>query len=104
MLCAITSVGRFVSAITRAMVNVLPEPGDPEQDLVLVAAVQALDQLGLCARLIAAQLEVGDELKVVGQGGHVTSGIQGQARIPNRTTRRATAEPAGSAGLEERRV
>ena len=64
----------------------LARPGDPEQDLVLVAAVQCLDQLSLRARLIAAQLEVGDELEVVGQGGHVTSGIQGLARIPNRTT------------------
>ena len=49
----------------------LARPGDAEQDLVLVAAVQPLDQLGHGAHLVAADLEVADEVKAVVKRRHV---------------------------------
>ncbi len=73
--------------MTRAMVNVLPDPVTPSSTWCLSPRLSAVDQFALRARLIASQLEVGDELEVVGQGGHVTSGMRALARIPNRTTR-----------------
>ena len=39
---------------------------DPEQHLVPISAVESLDELRLRARLIAAELEVGDEMESVG--------------------------------------
>ena len=45
--------------------------GDAEQDLMTVAAVETLDELGNRARLISRQLEVGDEVEAVVHGGHV---------------------------------
>ena len=48
--------------MTCAIVNVLPEPGDAEQHLVPVAALEPVDELVDGARLVAAQLEVGDQL------------------------------------------
>ena len=45
--------------------------GDAEQDLMTVAALEPLDQLGNGARLVARQLEVGDEVEAVVDGGHL---------------------------------
>ena len=56
----------------------LARPGDAEQDLRLIAALQAVDELVDGPRLIAAQLEIGDEIKAVVLGRHAT---------PKRTTR-----------------
>ena len=44
----------------------LARSGDAEQHLVPIAAVESLDELRLRARLIAAELEVGDEMESVG--------------------------------------
>ena len=62
---------------------------------MLVAALEALDQLGLRARLIAAQLEVGDELEVVGQGGHVTVADAGTGPNPQSYHRRRAGRTLG---------
>ena len=51
----------------------LARAGDAEQHLVLVAAVQPLDQLVDRAGLVAAKLEVGDQLEAVVLGGMVRS-------------------------------
>src|SRR5688572_12421929 len=48
----------------------LARAGHAEQHLVLVAAVQALNQLGHGVDLIAAQLEVGCEVEVTDDGRH----------------------------------
>ena len=70
-MCAITSVGRFTRAMHCAMVKVLPEPVDAEQDLRLVATVQPLDELVDGAGLVAPQLEVRDQLELVVLGCHL---------------------------------
>ena len=48
----------------------LARAGDAEQHLMLVAAVQPVDQLGHGMDLIAAKLEVGCEVEVIGDGRH----------------------------------
>ena len=48
----------------------LARPGDAEQHLVLVAAIQPLDELRHGVDLVAAKLEVGDELKAIVERGH----------------------------------
>ena len=47
------SVGRWTCSIIQAMVAVLPEPGDPLQRLVAVAALDAVDQRGDGPGLVA---------------------------------------------------
>ena len=49
----------------------LARAGDAEQHLVRVAAVQPFDQLGHGADLVAADLEVADELESIVDGRHV---------------------------------
>ncbi len=49
----------------------LPRPGDAQQDLGLVAAIQPIDELVDRARLIAAQLEIRDQREPVVLGGHI---------------------------------
>ena len=48
-----------------AIVNVLPEPVTPSSTWDAVAAVQPVDELVDRARLVAAQLEIGDEVEAV---------------------------------------
>src|SRR6185295_18343645 len=64
--------------------------GDAEQHLRLVAAVQAVHQLVDRARLVAAKLEIGDELKAVVLRGHETD---------DRTTARPTSLGLRKEGL-----
>jgi L-asparaginase II len=51
----------------------LARAGDAEQDLVLVAARQAVNELRHRVHLIAAEFEVGNELKAVMMGRHLGS-------------------------------
>ena len=52
----------------------LARAGDAEQHLVLIAALEAVDELVDGARLVAAQVEVGDERETVVDRGHAGSG------------------------------
>jgi len=46
LLCEMTSVGRFNSRITFAMVNVLARTSDAEQGLMAISRFDRFDQLG----------------------------------------------------------
>ena len=48
----------------------LARAGDAEQHLVRIAALEPLDELADRARLIAGELEIGDEVEAVVQRGH----------------------------------
>ena len=52
-----------------------------EQHLVLVAALEALRQLGDRPRLIAAELEVGDQFESIVPGGHGWMGCRRHGRL-----------------------
>ena len=70
MLCAITSVGRFTRGNHLRHAVGLARAGDAQQHLVLVAAVQPVDQLGHGLDLVAGKLEIGCEGEAIGDGGH----------------------------------
>jgi hypothetical protein len=53
----------------------LARAGDAEQHLMLVAALEAVDELVDGARLIAGELEIRDEGKTVVDRGHAGSGL-----------------------------
>jgi hypothetical protein len=70
----------------------LARPGDAEQHLVLVAAVQSVHELGHGLNLITAQLEIGDEVESVVNRWHFRAG-----RISDRTLKRAGFQSSGIA-------
>ena len=77
--------------------------GDPEQHLMLVAAIQRLDELADGALLVASQLEVGDQVEAVVHGRHENfrwyySRVCSGRRAPAHRAARPTA-PYGFADL-----
>ncbi len=56
LLCAMTSAGRWSCSIVQAMVAVLPGAGGAEHGLELVAALDALRELGDRLRLVSRRL------------------------------------------------
>ena len=80
LLCDITSVGLPYSAITWAIVNVLPVPVAPMKHLRMVSSAQPLgelhDRLGLVAGGVVGRYEI--------EGGH-GRGVVALAAVPSRS-------------------
>ena len=109
LLCAMTSVGRWMRSTTLATVNVLPLPVMPSSTCAGSPRSHARAQLVDRARLIAGRLELGLQAELGGQGGIECTRwwIGCAATMPSSTCRRrrrtgqwrdARCSPRSSAG------